>query len=516
MFKKLLASGKSMSVYVERSNPTPSDSEQQSSSLAELEIRLQEIFSDSSDVVFRTFSIGGEVDALLIYIEGLVDEKQLKETILSPLMSSSDSSFSTTTDNTEFISFLQKSLIANGHVKRISRIHEIEQEVLKGLVLLCVDGYSESIAVSVPGGSVRSVEQPSTENTVRGSRDSFTEILSTNTSLIRRKIRSSRLKFDALTVGEISRTGMVIAYIKGLENERVLREIKSRIEAMQAEAILESGIIEQFIEEKPFSPFPQFLVTERPDYVVSALLQGQVAILTDGSPFVLSAPMTFWGFLQAGEDYYERVVYANLIRMVRFLFSMIALLLPSLYVALTTFHQQMIPTNLLLSIAAAREGVPFPALVEALIMEVTFEGLREAGVRLPKQVGQAVSIVGGLVVGQAAVQAGIVSAPMVIVVSLTGIASFTIPRYNFSLAFRILRFPLILLAGVFGLYGVSIGLLAILVHLCELKSFGVPYLFPMAPVSLKGLKDALFRAPIWTLYLRPHSVGPRSKGTGKN
>jgi spore germination protein KA len=315
------------------------------------------------------------------------------------------------------------------------------------------------------------------------------------------------------TIGEITQTEVAIAYMKGITNESTLQEIRSRIQNIQIDVVLESGYIEQLIEEKSYSPFPQFLVTERPDYLVAGLLQGQVAIIVDGSPFAISAPMTFWGFLQAGEDYYERVLYANLIRLIRLSFAMIALLLPSLYVALTTFHQQMIPTNLLLSIASAREGVPFPALVEALMMEATFEGLREAGVRLPKQVGQAVSIVGGLVVGQAAVQAGIVSAPMVIVVSLTGIASFTIPRYNFSLAFRILRFPLILLAGMFGLYGISVGLMLILVHLCCLKSFGVPYLFPTAPVSLQGLKDSFFRAPLWTLYLHPQPTG-KEKGSG--
>ncbi|MCM3627057.1 spore germination protein [Paenibacillus glycanilyticus] len=515
MLRKLFGKIKPMNMYVETPKQIPVEEDKPTTSLDEMTAKLKEIFNGCSDVVFRSFSISGVVDGLLVYIEGLVDEKQLEETILKPLMTS-DYYISSKLIKEEFITFLEKRLIAIGQMKRSSSLYQIEQEILKGSVILCVEGQSESIVASVPGGNVRSVEQPSTENTVRGPRDSFTELLNTNTSLIRRKIRSSRLKIDTITVGDITRTSIAIAYIHGIANESALREIKARIQSMHTEELLESGNIEQFIEEKPFSPFPQFLATERPDYVVSALLQGQVAILTDGSPFVISAPMTFWGFLQAGEDYYERVVYANLIRMIRFLFSMIALLLPSLYVALTTFHQQMIPTNLLLSIAAAREGVPFPALVEALIMEITFEGLREAGVRLPKQVGQAVSIVGGLVVGQAAVQAGIVSAPMVIVVSLTGIASFTIPRYNFSLAFRILRFPLILLAGIFGLYGISVGLLAILVHLSELKSFGVPYLFPMAPVNLKGLKDALFRAPVWTLYLRPQAVGHRSKRNGKD
>lgn len=496
-------------VLLDKTTSGQMDGERLTSSLKENEIRLKDIFDGCSDVTFRQFQICGQKNAFLLYIDGLIDEKQLEESLMKPLMLSDLSE--TSDSGQELLPFLQNRLITNSHVKQTADLLKIEKEILKGSVAICIEEQTESILVSIQGGNTRSVEQPSTENTVRGSRDSFTEILRTNTSLIRRKVRSSRLKIEIIPVGEIGQTDVAIAYMKGIAQESTVQEIKSRIENIQIDVPLESGYIEQMIEERTFSPFPQFFVTERPDYLVSAILQGQVAIFTDGSPFAISAPMTFWGFLQAGDDYYERVLYANLIRVIRLVFAMIALLLPAFYVAITTFNQQMIPTNLLLSIAAAREGVPFPALVEALMMEVTFEVLREAGVRLPKQVGQAVSIVGGLVVGQAAVQAGIVSAPMVIVVSLTGIASFAIPRYNFSLAFRILRFPLIILAGMFGLYGISVGLLFIIVHLSGLKSFGVPYLFPTAPVSLKGLKDALFRAPLWTLYLHPQPNGNRLK-----
>ncbi|QGQ97687.1 spore germination protein [Paenibacillus psychroresistens] len=501
---------KTTKVFLDKATSHQMDNDCLTSSLKVNETRLRVIFQDCSDVNFRSFQVCGQKNAFLLYIDGLIDEKQLEESLMKPLMSSASTEPSNSGQG--LLSFLQNQLITISQVKQTADFLKIEQEILKGSVAICIDEQTAAILVSVPGGNTRSVEQPSTENTVRGSRDSFTEILRTNTSLIRRKVRSSRLKIEMLTVGDITQTEVAIVYMKGITNESTLQDIKTRIQDIQIDVVLESGYIEQLIEERSFSPFPQFLVTERPDYVVSALLQGQVVIITDGSPFAISAPMTFWGFLQAGEDYYERLIYANLIRFIRLGFTMIALLLPSLYVALTTFHQQMIPTNLLLSIAAAREGVPFPALVEAVLLEVTFEGLREAGVRLPKQIGQAVSIVGGLVVGQAAVQAGIVSAPMVIVVSLTGIASFAIPRYNFSLAFRILRFPMILLAGMFGLYGIAVGLLIILVHLSGLKSFGVPYLFPTAPVSLQGLKDALFRAPLWTLYLHQQPLGKKLKG----
>jgi spore germination protein KA len=270
---------------------------------------------------------------------------------------------------------------------------------------------------------------------------------------------------------------------------------------------LESGYIEELIEDNSYSPFPQLVNTERPDVAAANLLEGRVVILVDGTPFVLIAPISFFSLLQSPEDYYQRYMISSIIRILRFVFMVLSLLLPSLYVAVLTYHQEMVPTALLISVASSRESVPFPALVEALMMEVTFEALREAGVRLPKQVGAAVSIVGALVIGQAAVQAGLVSAPMVIVVAITGVSSFMVPHYTQGIALRMLRFPIILLAGTLGLLGVMLGVITIVVHLCTLRSFGIPYLTPIAPVKGRELKDALIRAPWWKMDTRPHLTG---------
>ncbi|WAH44657.1 spore germination protein [Alicyclobacillus fastidiosus] len=272
------------------------------------------------------------------------------------------------------------------------------------------------------------------------------------------------------------------------------------------DGVLETGYIEDFIEDKPYSPFPTVQNTERPDVVAASLLEGKVAILVDGTPFALIVPLTLMSALNANEDYYERSFVSTAIRWVRFVFVHIALLLPSIYVALVSYQQEMVPTTFLLSIAAAQEATPFPAIVEAFGMEFMFEGLREAGVRLPKAVGSAISIVGALVIGQAAVQAGIVSAPMVIVVATTGIATFTIPRFNVGIAIRLLRFPMLLLAGMFGFYGITIGMLGILVHLTTLRSFGVPYFAPLAPLTAHGLKDVFIRAPWWAMIRRPNTA----------
>jgi hypothetical protein len=247
--------------------------------------------------------------------------------------------------------------------------------------------------------------------------------------------------------------------------------------------------------------------TERVDVVTYSLLEGRVAIIVDGSPTVLIAPMSFFALLQAPEDYHQRSMIATVIRWMRYLFVGMSLLLPSLYVAVLTFHQEMLPTALLLSVAASREEIPFPALVEALMMEVTFEALREAGIRLPKQVGSAVSIVGALVIGQAAISAGLVSSPMVMVVALTGISSFLIPRFAAGISLRMLRFPMIFLAGTLGLLGIMLGIIGIVVHVCSLRSFGVPYLQPIAPMKVSGLLDTLVRAPVWAMDVRVHLTG---------
>ena len=306
-----------------------------------------------------------------------------------------------------------------------------------------------------------------------------------------------------MKIGTYSGTDIAIAYIDGLVDPEVLQEVKKRLGQIKIDGILESGYIEELIEDNPYSPFPQIEHTERPDKVAGALLEGRIAIITDGTPLALIVPVVFWGFLQASEDYYERYMFSSFARMLRVLSALIALIGPAVYIAVTTYHQEMLPTGLLLSIAAQREGVPFPAVVEAFLLEFAFEVLREGGIRLPRPVGQAISIVGALVVGQAAVQAGLVSAAMVIVVALTGIASFTIPAFSMGMTFRLLRFPIMIAASVLGFYGVMLGLLVILTHMCSLRSFGVPYLSPVAPLHYQELKDIPIRSPWWRMIRRP-------------
>ncbi|MGG6311343.1 spore germination protein [Paenibacillus macerans] len=462
---------------------------------------FQQIFANCSDIVFRPVTVRGRTRMLLIYIDGLVNANMLDQVVLKPLMFEGMPEGAKNADLLGNV--IEEQLVAIAQVKKVHQVSEIVEGILRGNIAILTDGENKALLAGLKGFEKRGVEEPAAELSVRGPRDGFTETLRINTSLIRRRIRSDKLKMEPLTLGEFSQTDIVIAYIEGIVSNEVLEEVRRRIRRIQIDGILESGYIEEFIEDVPWSPFPQIQNTERPDVVCSSLLEGKVAILVDNTPFALIAPMTFWSGFQAVEDYYERSMYTTFVRFIRFALLNISLFLPSIYVSLSTFHQQLVPTNLLISIAAAREGVPFPTVVEALLMEFMFEGLREAGIRLPKPVGSAVSIVGALVIGQAAVQAGIVSATVVIIVATTGIASFAIPRYNLGAAYRMLRFPILILAGILGLYGVIAGMFLIVIHLLGLRSFGVPYMTPISPQFPENMKDVWIRAPRWSMHRRP-------------
>lgn len=437
------------------------------------EEKLQSIFQHCSDIVFRPLKLSTASNILLIYTEGLTNT-ELLERVIALYITSHDPELFT-------------------QYKKVYRMTEVVTFILEGSTALFVEGQSYVLLADFGETKQRSIDEPSNEASIRGPKEGFTENLKTNVSLIRRKIKSPRLKFESYQAGEISHTRLALAYVEGNVQPAVLNEVKQRLSAIRSDQILDSGYIEEFIEDKPFSLFPQIQNTERPDTAAASLMEGRVAIVVDGSPNVLILPMTFWAGFQAAEDHYERFLYVTAVRFIRFLLAAASALLPSIYVALTTFHPQMIPLNLMMSIAAAREGIPFPTVIETLLMELMFEGLREAGLRLPKAIGSAVSIVGALVIGEAAVDAGFISAPIVMIVAGTGIASFAFPSYSLALPFRLLRFPLLLLGGFLGLYGVAMGVAFVLIHLVTLKSFGVPYLKPAAPFKGNLVMDVLIR-----------------------
>lgn len=465
---------------------------------------LEKIFKSNIDAVFREFNLGPgrKENAFLVYLKSLTDEARISEDILKPLMLAEKMATLERLD--ELPEVAGKTILTAAEVRlKAQDMHSVVREVLCGGTAVFVQGCRVAMVAGLKQWPQRPVEKSDVESTVRGPKESFTETIGVNTSLVRRRLRTPNLVLEGLNLGRMTNTPVCIAYLKGVVSPDLLTEVRRRIGRIDIDGVLESGYIEELVQDDPYSPFPQLAYTERPDRVVAALLQGRVCVFTDGTPMVLYLPATLDTMLQNPEDYYERFYVASAIRILRFSAVLMALLLPSFYVAVVTFHQEMIPTQLLISIAASREGTPFPAVVEAVLMEITFEALREAGLRLPRAVGQAISIVGGLVIGQAAVQAGIVSSLMVIVVAVTGIASFMLPSYSLALTIRLIRFPLMLLAATLGLFGVMTGVLAILIHLAGLRSFGVPYLAPLAPLKVADLKDYMIRAPWWAMGRRP-------------
>lgn len=467
-------------------------------SLEENKRYLKDVFSDCSDVVIREFKIEHSLDAILFFVDGMANTELVNEAMKSlMILEGGEALIDRISDTTLPVSQIQKT----------DNYADLLLSVLGGDTGLIVDKNNKAVLLGIRGMEKRSINEPETESVVRGPREGFVENLRTNTSMIRRKLKTPRLKMKPMVIGKESNTNVVVTYLDDLAEPGIVQEVVGRLKKIEIDAILESGYIEEFLQDSAFSPFPQLQYTERPDTVAAALLQGRVGILVDGTPFVLLVPFVFAEIMQASEDFYERFQIATLIRWLRYIFLVLSLLTPGLYVAITTYHQDLLPTTLLLSVAAAREAIPFPAVIETLIMEITFEALREAGIRLPKTIGSAVSILGALVVGQAAVQAGIVSAPIVIVVSITGIASFTIPRFNGAIAIRMLRFPIVIAASLFGMYGIMISIMLIIGHMANLRSFGVPYLSPAGPLSSIDMKDFVFRAPWWAMRTRP-TFGP--------
>ncbi len=480
---------------------------------------LKAVFYNCSDVVFRefVFAQNERVKLALVYVDGLADRAMAGDLIVRALaLEVPVAAPGLKIGAGGALEFIKQQGLCVHQVGETRQMREAVLAVLSGDAVLLVDGCDTALINGIRHWEKRSITDPEAEPTVRGSREAFVETLRVNTSLIRRRIKDPRLKIEALRLGEVTRTEAAILYLEGVAPAKIVEEVKNRIGKIKVDHVLESGNVEELIEDNPFSVFPTVNHTEKPDRVAAMILEGRVAVLVDGTPFALTVPNLFVEYLQASEDYYERFIFSSAVRLIRFLSMTASLVLPSLYIAVVSYHPELLPTTLLLSIAAQREAVPFPIFVEALIMELTFEILREAGIRLPRPIGQAVSIVGALVVGEAAVRAGLVAAATVIVVALTGIASFTF-SYSASIAFRILRFLLLAASAAMGLFGLITGLALIGIHLCGLRSFGVPYLYPLVPVVVPDLKDTFVRAPFWAMLTRPRLLARfNQKRAGKD
>ncbi len=458
----------------------------------------------SADIVLRKFRYGDKDSfaAAFVYVAGMVNEDVLDNAVLKPLL------FDETASHPYDMPSLAATMVAAVSVLVRDSVDAMVDDVLSGCTLLLAEGCHQALSIDAKNWPQRAVQEPSTETVVRGPRQGFVETLQTNLVMIRRIVKNPNLHIEMMTVGRQTNTSVAIISIEGIVMPGLVEAVKGRIASMDVDMVLESGNLQAALSDAPWSIFSTVGSSERPDSIAGLIMEGRVAVAVDGSPFVLTAPCLFVESFQNPEDYYIKAYFATFMRIIRLFSYLLAMMAPAVYVALTTFHQEMIPTTLLFSMAAGHQDIPFPSLVEALLMMAIFDVLKEAGVRLPKPIGSAVSIVGALVLGESAVNAGIISPFMVIVVSLTAIASFTVPsQMNTTL---LLRYFLLFCAGFLGGFGIALAMLLLLLHLSSLYSYGVPYLSPFAPISLEGIKDSAVRVPQALQHLRPQWIGKRN------
>lgn len=471
---------------------------------------LRSLLQDCSDAVIKEFVFGQDViRGALLYFDGLVDRMEIEENLLRPMLryAASQNDFLALQQNPQLISDLSQRLLPLSDVKELSFIYEVCDHISAGDTVLLVDGQNRGLYVGTRKWPTRSIPEPQIESVIWGPKEGFNETLRSNTSQLRRRLKSVDFKIVPMKLGRITKTDVVMCYIEHIAPRGLIKEVQRRLESIDIDAVLDTGYLEELISDYKYSILSQVEYTEKPDRITGHLLEGRIAIMVDGSPMAMVVPTGFPQFLNAGEDYYQNFIGASLFRILRFCAFLIALLLPSVFVAVITYHQEMIPLPLYLTLISARQGVPFPAAVEALMLELTFELLREAGLRLPRAIGPAVSIVGALIIGDAAVRAGLVGTPMVVVVAFTGIASFATPSYNSGLIVRIARFGMLLVAATMGFFGIIIGLLIIAIRMTSLTSFGQPYLAPLSPMNWSQISDVLVRRP-WSMNVqRPYLEG---------
>lgn len=463
--------------------------------------RYKELFGEDSDLSVRYLQ-GENYKAAILFIDSLVEKEIIDQHVVRVLMNQLK------TDPADKISLTTNKMI------KLTKENEINEHFLQGYSIVFIDGQPTAYAAETAGGERRPVSESTVETVVRGPRESFNESVMTNIGLIRKRVSTPKLQVYKKNVGKESKTSIAVLYINDIV---IVKEVISRIEKINIDGILDSLYIEELIEDpKRYSPFPTVFNSERPDRIAAGLLEGRIAIIVDGTPSVLMVPTTIGLFLTSNEDYYQRYDISSFMKILRAFTFLLSIVLPGLYVALLTYHQEMIPTPLLIAITGQREGVPFGIAIEVIVMELVFEILREAGIRLPKTVGAAISIVGGLVLGQAAVDASLVGQGTVIVVALTAISSFTTPSYNIAITARLLRFILILLSSFLGAFGLIFALIFLLVHLNSIRSFSVPYLAPIVPFHKEDWKDLFIRVPWRNMKQRPEEITNNNENRMQN
>ncbi|AEY68029.1 spore germination protein, GerA family [Clostridium sp. BNL1100] len=461
---------------------------------------FKNIFKDDQTLITREFQNKSvkEAKCCIVYISGMINTEVVNENIIQPVLRNN---LAEDINVNNLLEALKENVIVSNNVKIETDINKMVSSIIKGDTLFILEGYDKGLVIGSKGWEKRSIEEPESSKVVRGPREGFTESLTVNLSLVRRKIQNPDLKFKFRELGERTHTSICICYVEGLAIEEVLTELDQRLNKIKIDGILDSGYIQELIKDAPYSPFETVGAYERPDVVASKLLEGRVALFVDGSPFVLTMPFTGGENFQASEDYYNNYIFANINRLIRGFTAVTSTTIPAIFLALVTFHQEMLPTPLLVSISSSRQGVPFPTSLSLFIMLFIFDILREVGTRMPGPVGQAVNIVGTLVLGQAAVQAKLVSAPVIIITALTGIT--TLINMNIIGSTIVFRTFYLLGASFLGIYGLLMCIIVMYLHMMSIRSFGIPYMMGSTRAKNHDGQDAWIRAPWWDMTLRP-------------
>lgn len=491
-----------------------STGEQKNSKSKELAVSLEEnialfesIFDLDDMIQFRMLENKAQkgLQGCVIYVEGMIDHQTLDEYVIQHVISNDVPRYT----RNDYLEELKTKSLTASDLTVTDNLEEIVEAVLRGDAALLLDGEPKAITICCKDLKSRNVEEASSEKAVRGPREGFSEPILINLSLIRRRIPTPDLKFQYKHVGRLTKTKVCICYIQSIASDKIVKELEKRLDELDLDGIVDSGYIQELIKDSPLSPFDTIGYTERPDSVVGKLLEGRIALVVDGSPFVLTVPFIFPEIFQTPEDYYNNYIFSSFNRLLRIFGAALALFVPAIYVSLTNFHQEMLPTPLLLSIAAGRADVPFPTVLEAFLMLIVFEILREAGARMPTAIGQTVSIVGALVLGQAAVDAKFIAPSMIIIVALTGISALM--NLKGQGAILVLRFAFLIAAAIMGIYGVIFGALCLITHLMSIRSFGVPYMLTLGSVRFSDIKDTTIRAPWWYLKTRPQLIASKNR-----
>lgn len=491
----------------------------------------------NSDIVIRNFTLianNHEYNASLIFIDGLADTQIINSSVLKPLMlrnkantyienktNSEEKQIISEFNNNDVIirkikkfnlkNYIYNHLIPQNSVTTLEKFENIFVNINIGNSVLLVDTIDVAYSIDAKGFKQRSISSPQNEIVVRGSQEAFVENIRTNTSMLRRFVNSENLVIESSTAGKISKTQIAVCYLKDIANNDLVAEVKYRINNLDIDYLTSSGQLEQLIQDNGSSLYPQLIATERPDKVAIHLLEGRVAIIVNDTPYVLVAPGVLSDFMSSPEDANYKFQFSNMLKFIRLIAVFFALFLPGIYVAVTSYHHELLPTELLFTIEAARETVPFPVIFEILLMEISFELIREAGVRVPSPIGPTIGIVGGLILGEAAVSANLVSPILIIIVAITAICSFSIPDFSLNFTIRISRFIYILLGYMAGFLGIAVGMFIQIVLLCRLKSFGCPYITPFILNNNKRSLTSYFLPPIWKRENRSNTVSPKKK-----